>query len=148
MKLEIISGQPGIEESQMCKLFAEENISDIETKSMLHFLRFPERTIFHPKKLYDEIRRIVKDYIKADRDLFIFTYSDHVLNAVRVEINKHHFVGAKCHQFLANGDDKCADITPEGGLTYWAEDIFDVWENALDDLLAGEMELSKELWQK
>ena len=135
MKLEIMSGQQDINlNNKFTDLLAQNGIyiDDVEQK---HFMIFPERYIFHPKKLYKTIRQKVREHIENNIDFFILTYSDHVLNAVRVEIKNHNFDGAKCHQFLNNGEDVCADITKNGRLTIWIDDVFDVWENALMELL-------------
>lgn len=87
MKLEIVSGQPDINNLNdiFSELLAQNGIyvGDVEQK---HFLIYPEMSTRHPKKLYELIRNKVKEHIESDSDLFILTYSDHVLNAARVEI--------------------------------------------------------------
>ena len=85
--------------------------------------------------VHDKVRKKVKEYIDADEDLYILTYSDHVLNAARVEIKNHKLNDCKCHQVLNDGYDFCAYIDEDGKLSCWAEDIFDVWEKALLEIL-------------
>lgn len=135
MKLEIVTGQSDINIDDFFTGLLKQNNIDVEDLEQKHYLIYPERKIYHPKKLYDTIRKIVREHIELNSDMFILTYSDHVLNAVRVEIKNHNYEGGKCHQILNSGDDICADITNKGGLTRWANDIFDVWEKALIDLI-------------
>ena len=73
--------------------------------------------------------------IHQDKDLFILTYSDHVFNAMRVEIRKAKFQGAKVHNILNDGSDVIAEIDEDGHLTTWVDEIFDTWDNALTELL-------------
>lgn len=135
MKLEIMSGQPGIVLNDKFTNLLRENsyyVGDLEQKN---FMIYPERYIFNQKELYGEIRKQVKKYLEEDEDLFVLTYSDHVLNAVRVEIKKHGFKGGRVHQFTKDGDEVVAHILPDGRLDVWVPDIFDVWEQALSELI-------------
>lgn len=135
MKLEVISGQPNVELKDKFREILKQNGINHEGIEQKNFMIFPELTICQPKMLYDSIReRVCKD-IDNDNDLFILTYSDHVLNAVRVEIKKHKFIGGKVHQFQRDGNDICTDITQDGKLTEWVKDIFDVWDRALYELI-------------
>ena len=135
MKLEIITGQEEVEiENKFDDILYKNHIHDMKNATD-YYIYFPEREIYHQKRLYETVREIVKEHIESDKDLFVLTYSDHVFNAVRVEIKKHKFEGAKCHQFLNGGVDLCADIDVNGRLTVWAEDIFDIWDQALIELL-------------
>ena len=142
MKLEIVSGQPKLRlfdlEDKFDEILVQDNIrveSAYITDTEKCILRFPETEILHPKTLYDSIKMRVRNHIESDKDLFILTYSSIVLYAVRVEIKNYEFKGAKCHQFLNDGTDKCAVINENGQLSYWEEDIFDTIECALDELL-------------
>lgn len=133
MKLELISGQPNVDlKDKFREILKQNGISDGDLEQN-NFMIYPELNIRQPKMLYDSIRERVHN--DSDKDLFILSYSDHVLNAIRVEIKKHNFVGGKVHQFTEDGGDLCADITEDGRLTIWADDIFDVWDKALTELL-------------
>lgn len=134
MKLEIISGQPNVDtKEKFLKILSENGISYEKDKK--NFLYLPELEEVQPKLLYDFVREKTKESIETNNDLFILTYSDHVLNGVRVEIKNHKFENGKCHQYLKNGEDICATISNDGRLDIWVEDIFDVWDKALTELL-------------
>lgn len=135
MKVEIVSGQPKANINDFfTNLLAQNgiNVGDIRQE---HFLIYPENQVANQKVIYDKVRKKVREYIEADKDLYILTYCDHVLNAARVEIKHHKLDGCKCHQILDDGYDFCAAIDDEGHLSCWADDIFDVWDNALTELL-------------
>lgn len=132
MKLEIISGQQNVDlEEKLCSILKEHNISRYDGTRVLIF---PERAILHPKKLYDEMKSRIEKHILEGKDLIICTYSDHVLNAARVMINKYEFENGVCRQFLDNGNELYAKINKRGRMEF-AKDIFDVWDNALNELL-------------
>ena len=95
----------------------------------------PEYRVANQKVIFDDVRARVREYIYKNKDLYILTYSDHVLNAARLEIKKFKLQNCKCHQVLTTGEDFCADISDEGQLSCWADDIFDVWDDALTELL-------------
>lgn len=126
MRLEIMSGQT---EADLKEKFAA--LLKSRSASEKNTIVFPEAEVKHPKKIYEEVRRIVKDHIENDTDLFILTYADYVFYAVRLEISKHGFEGAKCHQILDSGDDVCVDILGNGDMVGWMTDIFDIDEEAL-----------------
>jgi len=137
MKLEIVSGQCDIVLNDIFTSICKENGIDTGLIECDNFLIFPEliSTYRHPKRLYDYVRAYVQNNIVAQRDTFILTYSDHVLNAVRVEVKRNNFRGAKCHQFLNDGTDIVAHIMEDGRLDVWVEDIFDVWDQAVAELV-------------
>lgn len=135
MKLEVISGQPDVTSGQLFSKLSEllrENGYSFEDKNA--FLFYPEKKVGQQKLLYDSTRKFVKKHIEENKDFFILTHSDHVLNAVRVEIKKHNFVGGKVHQIKSDGYDVVANISQDGRLNIWVADIFDVWDAALVEL--------------
>ena len=67
--------------------------------------------------------------------ILIITFSDHVLNAVRVAVKKNKFENAECIQMLNNGEVVISKILPNGRMTEWVEGIFDIWDGALMELL-------------
>lgn len=136
MKIEIVSGQPGANINDFFTQLLDKNgiyVGDIKQE---HFMIYPENVVANQKVVFEKVRAKVRDYIEKGKDLYILTYSDHVLNAVRVEIKKNHLEGCKCHQILSDGRDVCAEIDDEGMLTHWVDDIFDVWDKALTELLS------------
>lgn len=134
MKIEIVSGQEHANiESFFDNLLTENRV--IAEDKTCYVMRYPEHKIAHQTATLNYVRSIVAKYIKEKKDLYILTYSDHVLNGVRLEVKKHGFSGAVCHQIMDDGEDICADIDDEGHLSVWADGVFDTWENALTELL-------------
>lgn len=132
MKLEIMSGQP---DANVIEPFMRiwNEVSD-DKDFVLQYM-WPERSVHHPKKLYEDTLRQVSEAIEKGHSLIILTYSVDVLNAFRVAVARNKFEGAKVHQILDNGEDVIADVDIHGGLSAWSPDVFDTWENALDELL-------------
>lgn len=135
MKIEIVSGQPGANINQFFTDLLAENGIYVGDICQEHFIIYPENVVAPQKVIFDKVRAKVKEYIEEDKDLYILTYSDHVLNAARVEIKKNKLKDCKCHQILHDGTDECAWIDEDGHLSHWTDDIFDVWDNALTELL-------------
>lgn len=135
MKLELMSGQPGVELntkfSELLKLNGYYD-GDLEQKN---FMIFPELELRQQKIIYDVVRERIRKHLETNNDLFILTYSDHVLNALRMEVKIHNFEGVKIHQLIKDGDDIVASISKEGRMDIWVDDIFDVWDRALGELV-------------
>lgn len=135
MKLELMSGQPGAKLntkfSELLKLNGYYD-GDLEQKN---FMIFPELELRQQKVIYDVVRERIRKHLETNNDLFILTYSDHVLNALRMEVKIHNFEGAKIHQLTKDGDDIVASISKDGRMDIWVDDIFDVWDRALGELV-------------
>ena len=135
MKIEVVSGQPGAKINDFFTKLLDKNGIYVGDIKQHHFMIYPEYKVANQKVIFDTVRAKVAEYIANNEDLYILTYSDHVLNAARVEIKKHKLQGCKCHQILSDGTDECAWIDEDGHLSHWVDDIFDVWDNALTELL-------------
>ena len=142
MKLEIVSGQPKLGildlEDKFRDILKQNNLHEegiYIVDSEKHIMCFPETQVLHPKTLYDSIKKRVREHIESDKDLFILTYSEIVLNAVRVEIKNYEYEGGKCHQFLNDGTHTCTLIDKNGRMDYYQEDIFDVIDHSLIEIL-------------
>lgn len=135
MTIEIVSGQPGINLHNIFVDILKQNglnLNDVD--AIMYFPEYSSKGVLHPKEIYDLTKKRAKYHIENNKDLFILTYLSDVLNAVRVEIKKHNFTGAKCHQFTKEGKDYCSNIDSHGCMRVWVEDIFDVWDKAIDEL--------------
>ena len=68
----------------------------------LHFANMKD---FHPSELFERMIKVTNDCIKNNKSLYILTFSDHVLNGVRVAIkeNKKEVI-AECHQLHDGGE--------------------------------------------
>ena len=128
MRLEIVTGT---EKADVTSVFE----SLVYAYKDENIMKFPEMNILHPNTLYKEMKKVVREHIENDKDLFILTYSDHVLNATRVEIKGHQFEGALCRQVNDDNEEHVATISKNGELSYWENGVFDVWDNALIELL-------------
>ena len=137
MKIEVVSGQPHANINDFFTNLLRQNNVDVDGVSSKNYLVFPEQNHTHQQILFDTVREIVATYIDRDEDLYILTYSDHVFNAVRVEIKKHKLDNCVLHQILQNGTDECARIDNDGHLSHWANGVFDTWDNALTELLTS-----------
>ena len=135
MKIEVVSGQPGAKINDFFTELLDKNGIYVGDIKQHHFMIYPEYKVANQKVIFDTVRAKVAEYIANNEDLYILTYSDHVLNAARVEIKKHKLQNCKCHQILSDGTDECAWIDEDGHLSHWVDDIFDVWDNALTELL-------------
>lgn len=70
----------------------------------------------------------------------ILTYSELVLYAMKIEIARHNFHGAKIHQFMDDGKDICVGIFPCRCIDKLSDGIFDATDHALNEML--ELKLS------
>lgn len=129
--IEIVSGTP--ENKESTRKFFEELIFNKKGKIII----FPERNenLYHPKDLYEYIQKLTEDSIKNNENLFILTYSTHVLNGARVVIKKYNYECGKVHQITKKGKDAESKITKFGKLSYWAKDVFDTDEKELLELM-------------
>jgi predicted ATPase len=136
MKIEIVSGQQHADIENFFNELLSQNKVCKDDKSCC-ILSYPEHKIAHQTATLNYIRGVVDKCITENRDLFILTYSDHILNGIRLEIKKHQFEGAVCHQILDNGEDYRAVIDKDGHMSCWANDVFDTWDIALTELLTN-----------
>lgn len=135
MKIEVVSGQPNAPIGEFFKKLLEENGLSEDRVLDKMYIKFPEYRIIHPTTLQQEIREVVAQHIKDDKDLFVLTYNDHVFNAIRLEIKKHKFKNGRLYNVMTNGDSSVSLIDEDGRLSAWVDGIFDTWDNALTELL-------------
>ena len=137
MELILISGQPNTEQ-KMRDLFdkiRKDRHFLLSNLGHWNFLDFPERQPIHPKQLLEEIKETVKEHMEKDIPLIILTYSDHVFNAVRIVVKEKKFEGCEVHQIKETGEDIVEKIDTNGRMNVWVEDVFDVWDQALFEIV-------------
>lgn len=135
MKIEVMSGQPGVRLNEIfANMLANVGI-DVHDADQEGFVIFPEHRIEHQQVILNDMRALVADYIKRDKDLYVLTYSDHIFNAIRLEIKKHRLDFCVLHNIMRNGCDVISAIDDNGQLSHWVDDVFDTWDNALIELL-------------
>ena len=135
MKIEIMSGQPGVRLNEIFSNMLMNAGIDIKDADQEGFVIFPEHRIEHQQVILDDMRKLVREYIKKDKDLYVLTYSDHIFNAIRLEIKKHKLDFCVLHNIMRNGCDVISAIDNDGHLSHWVDDVFDTWDNALTELL-------------
>lgn len=133
MKLIIVTGQ---EDSDVEKLFRK-IISEYKyTYDNAPKMVFPERSslLYHPRKLYKNVRKVVSSHIDRNEDLFVATFSDYAMYGIRAEVRLAGFEGAKLYQMKSNGDVVIAEIESDGKCSY-IDGVFDVLDEALNGVL-------------
>lgn len=132
MKITVISGQV---DANICgftaTFFKDNNITEENTKIMF----FPENRIAHQEKLLNDMREVVSKCIADNKDMCIITYSDHIFNAVRLEVKKHNLTGCTLQNVLNDGTSCTSIIESDGHLNHWVDGVFDTWDNALTEIL-------------
>lgn len=130
MKIEIFGAAPGVDISKIFDEMCELN----NIKNVLIFPEF-DKNRRHPQQILDYVRKYVSKCIKENKDIFVLTYSDHVLNGFRLAIKDNSFSGGICHQYKSQKDFFSAKIFEDGRLQYWEANVFDTWDTALFELL-------------
>ena len=141
MEIIVIGGCPKEDLSKY--VFENINFGEYNTKLMKDnkehtphvYLRFPECSHEHPKTCFDDVLRIANDCINNDESLYVATFSEKVLNAVRVAITKSEKdIAAECHQLYDNGNVCISSIYKDGSLAIWQRGVWDAWDEALERL--------------
>lgn len=133
MKLIIVTGQ---EDSDVEKLFRKIISENKYTYDNAPKMVFPERSslLYHPRKLYKNVRKVVSSHIDRNEDLFVATFSDYSMYGIRVEVRLADFEGAKLYQMKSNGDVVVEEIESDGKCSY-IDGVFDILDEALNDIL-------------
>lgn len=131
MKIEIVSGQPNAPVMEhFFRLCVENGAKEKD------ILLFPEKEVLNLNQLtlWKRTEYFIEKHFLEKSNLFILTYSDIVLNAVRIWIRKYECESAMLHQIKRNGEDVCCKINDDGSINVWVEDIFDAYERTLIEL--------------
>jgi predicted ATPase len=131
MKIEIVSGQPYADVESFFETLLPKYVNPHSV------FKFPEYRMLHPVRLLNDFREVVREHIEENKDLYVLTYSDHILNAIRLEVKKHKFNNANLHQIRDDGSDMLAFIDEDGMLSYWEDNVFNLWDKALIELLSN-----------
>ena len=129
MRIRIITGQQGVDILNAYKGF----IGNI--------IEFPESKICHAYDLCEHVMRIVQDNFETDSDVDIVTYSEVVLDAVRLWVARNKFESAECVNVLLDGNCINASIDKYGEMETWVNGVFDVKQVILKELF----EIRKEI---
>ena len=112
MEIIIIGGCPG------------EDLSEYVLKN----INFGE---YNTKKMKDN-----HEHTKHDESLYVTTFSEKILNAVRIAISESKKeIPAECHQLFNHGEISISTIDEGGSLSHWQSGVWDAWDDALARLL-------------
>lgn len=122
MKIKVITGQQGI------------NIEKVPTKFQGTSLLFPETINYHSYNLCKDVMETVQEFYDENRDLAIVTYSEVVLDAVRLWVARNKFSGAECVNILTDGNFINVPINENGEMETWVDGVFDIKTKILREL--------------
>ena len=122
MKIRVITGQQGV------------NIFEVYNEFAGNIIKFPETKTCHSYDLCEHVMRIVQDHFESDSDVDIVTYSEVVLDAVRLWIARNKFEGVECVNVLLDGNCINTSIDKYGEMETWVNGVFDVKRVILKDL--------------
>ena len=114
MKIRVITGQQGV------------NIFEVYNEFAGNIIKFPETKTCHSYDLCEHVMRIVQDHFESDSDVDIVTYSEVVLDAVRLWVARNKFEGAECINVLLDGNCINVSIDKYGEMETWVNGIFDI----------------------
>lgn len=101
-----------------------------------HIRYFPEQITLHPYKLSEKILKLCDIYFKANEDLVIVTYSEIVLDSVRLwGARTGHCDILKCINCMDNGEIRTSGFNEYGEMESWEEGVFDIKRAILKELL-------------
>ena len=101
-----------------------------------HVKYFPEEKTLHPYKLSKKILELCDMYFKANKDLAIVTYSEIVLDSIRLwGARTKHCDIVECINVLDNGETHIAKLNKFGGMDFWEDGVFDIKSVILKELL-------------
>lgn len=122
MKIRVITGQQGV------------NIFEVYNEFAGNIIKFPETKTCHSYDLCEHVMRIVQDHFESDSDVDIVTYSEVVLDAVRLWVARNKFEGAECINVLLDGNCINVQIDENGEMETWVNGIFDIKQIILREL--------------
>lgn len=122
MRIRVITGQQGID------------ILESANEFKCDIIKFPETEICHSYDLCEHIMQIVQDYFDIDKCLIIVTYSEVVLDAVRLWVARNKFEDAECINVLSDGNIINVSIDENGNMKEWIGGVFDIKRIILREL--------------
>lgn len=122
MKIRVITGQQGV------------NIFEVYNEFAGNIIKFPETKTCHSYDLCEHVMRIVQDHFESDSDVDIVTYSEVVLDAVRLWVARNKFEGAECINVLLDGNCINVSIDKYGEMETWVNGVFDIKQVILKEL--------------
>ena len=101
-----------------------------------HVKYFSEEKILHPYKLSKRILELCDRYFKANKDLVIATYSEIVLDSIRLwGARTGNCNILKCITYMDNEEVHTSTFDEYGKMNAWEHGVFDIKEAILKELL-------------
>lgn len=122
MKINIVVGQKGIDIANLINDFNGE------------IIKFPETKILHSYDLSEYVMNMIQNYYKKDKDINVITYSEVVLDSIRLWIARNNFKNAKCINILSTGEIIEVPISEYGEMEEWITGVFDIKQVILREL--------------
>ena len=122
MKIRVITGQQGV------------NIFEVYNEFAGNIIKFPETKTCHSYDLCEHVMQVVQKYFETDSDVNIVTYSEVVLDAVRLWVARNKFEGAECINVLSDGNCINVSINKNGEMETWVKGVFDIKQIILREL--------------
>lgn len=96
---------------------------------------YPEAKEIHPYNLADNILELCEKHYNENKDLIIVTYSEIVLDAVRLwGARTKHCDILECVNVLNNGEIHIAKFNEFGEMEFWENGVFDIKSVILKEL--------------
>ena len=122
MKIKVVTGQQGT------------NILEVSKSFDGDLIEFPETEICHSYDLCEHVMQTVQEHVDRDINLIIVTYSEIVLDAVRLWVARNKFENAECVNILSDGNYINIPINKNGEMEKWIEGVFDIKNIILREL--------------
>lgn len=122
MEIKIVTGQRNADLAQIVR-----NYNNVEY--------YPESKRIHLYNLADNILELCKKHYNENKDLIIVTYSEIVLDAVRLwGARTKHCDILECVNVLNNGEIRIAKFNELGEMDFWEDGVFDIKTIILKEL--------------
>lgn len=119
MRICLITGQQGVDFLETAKDLGAEMCEG-------GIVKFPESKICHSYDLCEYVMELADEYYEKGEDLLICTWSEVVLDAVRLWVARRAFENAVCVNVLSNGETKVVPIRKNGEMDEWVNGVFDI----------------------
>lgn len=123
MEIKIVTGQRNADLAQMVRTY-----NNVEY--------YPESKRIHSYNLADNILKLCEKHYNENKDLIIVTYSEIVLDVVRLwGARTKHCDILECVNVLNNGELHIAKFNEFGEMDFWENGVFDIKRIILKELL-------------
>ena len=122
MQIKVVTGQQGTNIELSACVFQGTKLIFLETRNC------------HSYDLCEDIMETLQEFYDADRNLIIVTYSEVVLDSVRLWVARNEFENAECVNVLSDGNCINVPIDKNGEMETWINGVFDIKTIILKEL--------------